>query len=121
MSTACVAFNFTTKEEQPIPVERAATSCREGLFCWVDVDAAANPEATRRALEELGVNRHAVEEALGPDSDGRHDLYDDCLHIAVTAAHFENDTLAPSHVDMIIGENFMVTLRRGEVEFIEQV
>jgi magnesium transporter len=121
MSTACVAFNFETKEEEAISIVQAAETCRQGRFCWIDVDASANPQAARKALEELGVNRHAVEEALGPDSDGRHDLYDDCLHIAVTAAHFNDDKLAPSHVDIVIGENFMVTLRRGEVEFIDQV
>jgi magnesium transporter len=122
MSTpACVAFNFGTKEEQAITVEQVAASCRDGLFCWIDVDCDANPEAARAALQELAVNRHAVEEALGPDSDGRHDLYDDCLHIAVTAAHFKDGKLAPSHVDMLIGEGYMITLRRGQVEFVEQV
>src|SRR3954464_13431701 len=101
MSTpACVAFNFGTKEDQASTVEQVAASCRDGLFCWIDVDCQANPEAARAALQELGVNRHAVEEALGPDSDGRHDLYDDCLHIAVTAARFkEEGKLVPSHVD----------------------
>jgi magnesium transporter len=121
MSTACVAFNFQTKEETAIPVERAPDSCRDGLFCWIDVDVAADPAAAERALRELGVNRHAIEEALGPDSDGRHDLYDDCLHIAVTAVTFPQDTLVRSHVDVVIGEHFIVTLRRGPVEFIEQV
>jgi magnesium transporter len=120
-SAACVAFNFETKEERFIGIDDALASCNDGLFCWIDVDCAADPAAARKALECLGVNRHAVEEALGPDSDGRHDLYDDCLHIAVTAAHFRDDQLAPSHVDILIGERFMVTLRRGPVEFIEQV
>jgi magnesium transporter len=121
MSTACVAFNFETKEENAIPVEEAAESCRDGLFCWIDVDAAADPAGARRALEEMGVNRHCIEEALGPDSDGRHDLYDDCLHIAVTAVTFPQDTLVRSHVDIVIGESFIVTLRRGPVEFVETV
>jgi magnesium transporter len=121
MSTAVVAFNFDTKEEHAIGVEQASKSCADGLFCWIDVDAAADPEGARRALTEMGVNRHCIEEALGPDSDGRHDLYDDCLHIAVTSITFPDDTLVRSHVDIIIGEQYMVTLRRGPVEFVEQV
>ena len=120
-TATAVAFNLGTKEERPIAPEQAAESCRNGLFCWIDVDVAADPAAAERALRELGVNRHAIEEALGPDSDGRHDLYDDCLHIAVTAVGFPHDQLTRSHVDVIIGESFIVTLRRGHVEFIEQV
>ena len=121
MSTSAVAFNFTTKEEHAIDASAAPKSCQDGLFCWVDVDAAADPAGARRVLEDLGVNRHCIEEALGPDSDGRHDLYDDCLHIAVTAVTFPRDTLVRSHVDLVIGESFLVTLRRGPVEFVEQV
>jgi magnesium transporter len=121
MSTSAVAFDFSTKEERAIDASAAPESCRAGLFCWIDVDAAADPAAARRVLEDLGVNRHCIEEALGPDSDGRHDLYDDCLHIAVTAVTFPQDTLVRSHVDLVIGESFLVTLRRGQVEFVEQV
>lgn len=121
MTATAVAFNFDTKEERDIPVNAASKSCQEGMFCWIDLDAAADPAAAQSVMEEMGVNRHAIEEALGPDSDGRHDLYDDCLHIAVTAAHFKNEKLVPSHVDIVIGERFLITLRRGAVEFIEQV
>lgn len=121
MSTAAVAFNFSTKEERAIAASEAPALCRDGLFCWIDVDAKADPAGARKALEDLGVNRHAIEEALGPDSDGRHDLYDDCLHVAVTSITFPSDTLVRSHVDILIGESYMVTLRRGPVEFIEQV
>jgi magnesium transporter len=92
------------------------------LFCWIDVDAAADLAGAERILRDLGVNRHAIEEAIGPDSDGRHDLYDDCLHIAVTSVQFGADhKLMRSHVDMVIGERYMITLRRGPVEFVEQV
>lgn len=121
MSIAAVAFNFTTKEERAISAAEAPQACRDGLFCWVDVDAAADRAGAQRVLEDLGVNRHAIEEALGPDSDGRHDLYDDCLHVAVTAVTFPKETLDRSHVDILIGESYMVTLRRGPVEFIETV
>ena len=121
MSTASVAFNFETKEEREIEAHQAPDLCRQGMFCWLEIDAAADREGAQKALEQLGVNRHAIEEALGPDSDGRHDLYDDCLHIAFTTVHFQNDSLIRSHVDVLIGETFMVSLRRGPVSFIEQV
>ncbi len=121
MNTFAVAFNFETKEERVVEVKEAAGLSREGQFCWVDIDVDSNRADAEKVLQDLGVNNHAIEEALGPDSDGRHDLYDDCLHVAVTAVRFEDDALARSHVDMLIGEAFIVTLRRGSVDFVEQV
>jgi magnesium transporter len=120
-SLTVIEFDFDKRTERVITPENTRKACEYGLFCWIDVDAAADPAGARRVLEDLGVNRHCIDEALGPDSDGRHDLYDDCLHIAVTAVHFVNDSLVRSHVDIVIGERFIVTLRRGPVEFVEQV
>ena len=123
MSTSAVAFNFETKEEQSIAAADAPGKCAEGLFCWIDIDVEADRAGAEQAMRDLGVNRHAIEEALGPDSDGRHDLYDDCLHIAVTAVTFTplDEKLVRSHVDILIGEHFMISLRRGPVEFVEMV
>jgi magnesium transporter len=123
MSTSAVAFNFETKEEYAIDVAEAAGKCAQGLFCWIDFDVDADRAGAERAMNDLGVNRHAIQEALGPDSDGRHDLYDDCLHIAVTAVHFTpvDEKIVRSHVDILIGEHFMVSLRRGPVEFLDMV
>ena len=116
-----VEFDFETRQERTIDAAEVAASCAAGRFCWIDIDQDADRERAAAVLRELGVNEQAVEQAVGPDSDGRHDLYDDCLHIAVTAAAFRDGKLVPSHVDILIAERFLVTLRRGKVEFIEQV
>lgn len=116
-----VSFNFETKVERLIPIGEVHEAWAAGEFCWLDIETSADPRAAREALVTLGVNEIAIGEALGPDVDGRHDLYEDCLHIAFTSATYEDQKLVPSHVDMIIGEHFMVALRRGRVEFIEQV
>jgi magnesium transporter len=116
-----VEFDFETKQERTIEAAEVPASCAAGRFCWIDIDQMADPSGAATTLRGLGVNEQAVLQALGPDSDGRHDLYDDCLHIAVTAATFEGGHLIKSHVDILIAERFLVTLRRGRVEFIEQV
>jgi magnesium transporter len=116
-----VEFDFETKQERTIEAAEVPAACAAGRFCWIDIDQMADPAGAAAALRGLGVDEQAVLQALGPDSDGRHDLYDNCLHIAVTAASFDAGHLTPSHVDIIITERFLVTLRRGRVEFIEQV
>src|SRR4051794_22506039 len=108
MATA-VEFNFETKQERSIEAHEAKASCDRGLFCWIDVDAAEDVELAEAILKELGVNEHAIREAMGPDVDGRYDLYDDCLHFAVTAGAIADRKLTTSHVDIVIGERFMVT------------
>lgn len=142
MPTA-IEFDFDTKRERVIPADDVRRSCDAGLFCWIDIDATADRDGAMKILRDLGVNEHAVEEALGPDVDGRFDLYDDCLHLAATSGTMRliddwsgagaqepavpagagdaPQRLVPSHVDIVVGERFLVTLRRGQVDFIEEV
>ncbi len=116
-----VEFDFTVKVDRALPVEQAIESVRAGRFCWFDIDATADAPAALSLLKSLGVNDLAIEEAVGPDVDGRHDVYDDCLHVAVTSGRFEGESFRDSHVDILIGEAYLVTLRRGTVPFIEQI
>jgi magnesium transporter len=116
-----VEFDFETRKEQKIPARQAAASCAAGKFCWVDLDQHAAGVKAEEVLRSLGVNDHAIAEAIGPDVDGRHDVYEECLHIAITSAELRAGQLGTSHVDLLIGERFLVTIRRGRVEFIEEV
>jgi magnesium transporter len=116
-----VEFDFETRTERKVPARQAAASCAAGKFCWVDLDERAAGVKADEVLRLLEVNEHAVAEAIGPDVDGRHDVYEECLHIAVTSAELRSGELVTSHVDMVIGERFLVTVRRGRVEFIEEV
>ena len=120
-TTAAVEFDFPNKRERSIDPTQAKASCDAGLFCWIDVDAAADVELAEAILKEMGVNDHAIREAIGPDVDGRYDLYDDCLHLSVTAGSLENGKLRTSHVDVVIGERFMMTIHRGRVDALDQV
>ena len=126
-----VEFDFAAKRERQIAPADAKPSTESGKFVWIDLDAVADADLAEATLTEMGVNTHAVREAVGPDVDGRHDVYDDCLHIAVTAGVYTprakgaastgESRLRCPHVDIVIGERFLITLRRGPVEFIEQV
>lgn len=116
-----VEFDFGARAERRIPAAQAPASCAAGKFCWVDLDAQADPQAAAGVLRSLSVNDHAIEQAIGPDVDGRHDLYDDCLHIAATSSEIREGAFKEFHVDIVLGERFLVTLRRGRVEFIEDV
>lgn len=115
-----VEFDFENRRERTIPIEEAGLAFDKGLSCWIDVDV-TDPETAKRALRLLDINDLAIEEALSHPRGGRYDVYDKCLHVALTAPHFAGGRLSVSHVDLITGERLIVTLHRGRVEFLEQV
>jgi magnesium transporter len=119
MPTA-IEFDFATKQERSIPPEAVPAAFISGRCCWIDLDTNDRP-AAETVLRELGVHSVVIEEALNAHVAGRHDVYDTCLHLAVTAASFKGRELTTSQVDVIVGEQYVVTLHRGHVEFLDQV
>lgn len=116
-----IAFDFQSKQEQPIAADGLRQACAEGRFCWVDLDRQADSESVKSTLKELGVGGEVIDEVVGPDIDGRHDVYDDVLHFTFTALLFRDGTLTPSFVDVVLGERFLLSVRSGKVEFIDRV
>lgn len=117
---SAVEFDFGSKQCRAIAPDAAPEACRKGLACWVDLDS-SDPAHARAVLEQLGVNPHAIDEVLGPDREGRHDIYPDCLHVALSAVKVGDGTIATAHVDVIVARTFIATIHKGPVEFIEQV
>jgi len=80
-----IAFDFPGKKEQSIDLSQLGSALNEGRFCWVDINGAeCAAEEGEECLKRLGINDLARHEVLGPDREGRYDVYDECLHFAVT-------------------------------------
>ena len=114
-----VEFDFNTRLERSIGVAEVRQACQSGRSCWVDIDvtAAADPAAT---LAVLGIDSQAIRAALGDALSGRCDIYDECFHIEVSVPSLTDGRLQVANVDIILGDHFLVTLRRGPVAFIEE-
>jgi magnesium transporter len=114
-----VEFDFQTRKERAIGVEEVCAACAAGRSCWVDIDVtqAADPTA---ALAALGIDPQAIKAALGDALSGRCDIYDECFHIEMSVPSLSDGRLQLANVDMILGDHFLVTLRRGPVAFIEE-
>jgi magnesium transporter len=69
----------------------------------------------------MDINHVAVENILSKRTPGRCDIYDECLHVSAAAPDFDLGYLSFTHVDMILGEKFIITLHAGSVEFIDYV
>ncbi|HMP77022.1 MAG TPA: magnesium transporter CorA family protein [Kiritimatiellia bacterium] len=122
-----IQFDFSRKQERAIEVAELGDALKAGLFCWVDMNCAACADREKQCsrcsecLEILGVNELTRHEVLGPDREGRYDVYEDCLHFAVTEAKLADGRLHTAHVDIVLGAQYMVTFRRNEAMLVNQV
>lgn len=114
-----VEFDFAQRCERSIEFADARDCCQQGLSCWIDIDA-SDPGNAEALLREFGVDAMVIDEALTHPLVGRHDVYDHCLHVALEAPESSGDRIRFAHVDMIIGERYLITLHTGPVEFLEQ-
>ena len=121
------AFDFENKALRELPWREAAGACAAGEYCWIDINCAAcegaGPSCKECAdcLKSLGVSDFVVAEILGPDQEGRYDVYDDCLHFAVTEARVVEERLQTAHVDVLLASSFLVTYRKKEADLIVQM
>jgi magnesium transporter len=122
-----VAFDFSRKTERAVPEDGLSDARAAGAYCWVDLECDSGPDAERSRgrcealLRTLGLNEVALAEVLGPDREGRCDVYEDCLHFAVTEATRVEDRLETTHVDVVLGDRYLVTFRRRDAEFVRQM
>ena len=113
-----VEFDFATKRDRLLTLEEVGAACGAGRHCWLDLESADSDRAGK-ILGELGVNERAIAEALGPEREGRFDLYDQHIHFAVTEARHEDGSLVSAHVDVILGQHYLVTIHHKPARFVE--
>ena len=116
-SVAVIEFDFDTRRSRDIPIEQARDACAAGRSCWIDMDL-SDPEYAESVLAEFGINRPAIEATLSPPFAGRYVADDSCVHVTVAAPERGAKGLCFSYVDFIIGERFVFSLRRTEVDFL---
>lgn len=114
-------FDFDSKAERSIALADVPAACAAGRFCWLDFDLNVDRDGVEQMLRRLEVSALALASAFEEDVDGRYDLYDECLHLGASAAvPSASGTIATQPVSMILGERFLVTLRRGPADFLTE-
>ena len=120
VATAC-SFDFATKRLLDVPASDAHREMEAGHFVWIDVNLERADEA-RALLDGLGLcPAEVVEDALTRDAATQIGRYEDCLHLVLTGCRLAGRAFDLERVDVVIGERFMVTLRRGPTEFMNAV
>lgn len=115
-----IQFDFEKRIEGPIAPEEVHAVSASGKSCWLDLDV-SDPEEARRLLAQFNLRGTVLHEVLNNPVGGRYDAYDNCLHVAVSAPGLVDGKLVFAHVDVILGERYIITLHRGHVHFLDQV
>jgi magnesium transporter len=89
---------------------------------WIDIDE-PSPDDLRRLADELGLHPLSVDDALDPHQRDKYVHYD--RHVFLVAHGVELDVdaaeLPTVELDVFIAERWLVTVRRGGDELIEEI
>jgi magnesium transporter len=116
-----VDFDFETKVEKNIELSEVREVLDAGRFVWIDLEAGNLAEA-RLLLGGLNiVADEIVEDALTAEAATRHARFDTCLHVVVSGCQQRGLHFDLERVDIVIAQNFMITIHKGRVSFLEAV
>lgn len=115
-----VEFDFAAKRERSVGMDELAGWRDRDLYWWIDATH-DDPERTGALLRELGVNAAVVAGVLGPDIDGRYEVFDDCIYFSITETQLIEGRLVRALADVVLGPKFLVTVHRQEVHFLQHL
>jgi magnesium transporter len=118
---SCVELDFKTKAHGKISVEDVKTAMDAGKFVWIDIDVAQTEDA-RKVLAKLAlIDSEIVEDALTREPATQIGRYEDYLHLVLSGCRLVGHKFDLERVDVAFGENFMLTLHKGQPVFLEAV
>ena len=115
-----IEFDFENKHEGQLPWEQVCESCRKQHYCWIDFDE-SEADKTRQLMLELGLLPETIEAIFAADARTPFNIHSKCLQFILTEARFDNGNFHTIPVKVVLGENFMITIHRGEIVFLQHV
>lgn len=111
-------FDFATKQDRSVDVAALDGWRDKPLYWWIDVVPESSAE-TEALLKKLGVNPAVIEGVVGPDVDGRYEVFEDCIYFSITETSQRDGRLVTALADVVLGEKFLVTVHRQQVNFLD--
>lgn len=114
------AFDFKRKTEATLTREALFAEVNTAFHYWIELDHSDEGDVPA-VLALFGINPTASAAFLGPDQDGRYDVYDDCLHVSLAEACVEDGRLAVAHGDMLLTDRCMLLWHRKPLPLLQHV
>ena len=117
-----VELDFKTKQHRRLTLDEFRQSMADGKFVWIDVDV-ANAEDARKLLPKLEglYAAEIIEDSLTREPATQIGRYEDFLHLVLSGCRLAGRKFDLERVDVMMGENFMLTLHKGQPVFLEAV
>ncbi|MFM9098602.1 MAG: magnesium transporter CorA family protein [Phycisphaerales bacterium] len=113
-----VSFDFRAKQLADVDVVSVRAEMAAGRFVWIDVNIARADEA-RALLASLALcEPEIIEDAFSREPATQLARYDDYLHLVLSGCRLGGKSFELERVDVVMGERFLLTLRRGDAAFI---
>lgn len=116
-----VELDFKTKAHAKISVDDAKAAMEAGKFVWIDIDVAQTEEARKLLAKLCLIESEIVEDALTREPATQIGRYEDYLHLVLSGCRLVGHKFDLERVDVTFGENFMLTLHKGQPVFLEAV
>jgi magnesium transporter len=117
MSTA-IAFDFADKTTEQVALQDVAGLIGAGAYCWLDFDDLHTACTT---LAELGVDPTTVDRVIKNQAEGQFQLGRNCIHCTVIETRVAGEELRLCALQVILGQNFLVTVHSHPSKVIERV
>lgn len=115
-----IALDFASKKEWAVTLDGLSATPAAGTFFWVILDPSERSQGLE-VLARLGANPEASAALIGPQLEGRYDVYDNALHFSVTEAWYEAGMLKSGITEVLLGGHFMVVMLSGPSPVMEQI
>lgn len=115
----CIGFDFVDKRDEEFPIEKLNEV--GSRFVWIDVDV-TDVVAAKPWLVGLGlVDSELIDDAMDNEPTTHLARFEKYLHLVVAACRFKTGIFDLERIDLFMGQNFMLTLHKGQVGFIEKI
>ncbi len=116
-----VSLDFKTKEHTKHSLDTFRAEMAAGRFVWIDVDIAHSEEA-RTLVTSLNLCApEIIDDAMSREPATQIARYDDYLHLVLSGCRLVGHKFDLERVDAMLGENFLLTLHKGQPVFLENI
>lgn len=113
-----VEFDFETKVEREIPLERVQAAMAEGRFVWLDIETRDRERVGALLTGQLELRKEVIERVLVDQVDCSYNAYPECLHLELIDCRLDQTELTTRPIDVVVGERFLVTFSLEHAEFL---
>jgi magnesium transporter len=116
-----IEFDFQSKVERDVDVGRCRPAMDEGRYVWLELDAEQDKERKAEVRAALSIPETVFDTLFEEDCHSRCIMHPTCLHLVLAGCRVRGANVDPSRVDVLLGERYMLVIRRGAEPFLERV